>query len=44
VPTDESRSIIWRPAARCVFTVAYRATDVGDGREASPARTVVAVR
>ncbi len=44
LPTGRSRSIAWKPASRGIFTVTYRATDLGGNREASPARTVVTVR
>jgi hypothetical protein len=43
-PTGQSLSVTWKPASRGVFTVTYRATDLGGNREASPARTVVTVR
>ena len=39
-----SLSIKWRPASRGVYTVTYRAVDLGRNREASPARTTVTVR
>ena len=41
---NTSLSIKWRPASRGVYTVTYRAVDLGRNREASPARTTVTVR
>ena len=43
-PTGESFPISWTPRARGVFTMTYRATDLGGNHEASPARTIVTVR
>lgn len=43
-PTGRSLSIIWRPASRGVYTVTYRAVDLGGNHEASVARTTVTVR
>ena len=43
-PTGESFPISWTPRSRGVFTVTYRAIDLGGNHEASPARTVVTVR
>ena len=44
VATGQSLSITWKPAARGVFTVTFRAVDLAGNHEASPARTVVTVR
>ena len=43
-PSGQSLSVTWKPVARGVFTVTYRAADLGGNHEASPARTVVTVR
>ena len=43
-PTGQPLIISWTPKARGVFTVTYRATDMGGNHEASPARTIVTVR
>jgi flagellar hook assembly protein FlgD len=43
-PTGAALSITWRPPARGVYTVTYRAVDLGGNREAAAARTVVTVR
>ncbi len=43
-PTGSALSISWRPPARGVYTVSYRAVDLGGNREAATARTVVTVR
>ena len=42
--TGRSLSVRWRPASRGVFTVTYRAVDLGGNHEASAARTTVTVR
>ena len=44
VPTGKALSVIWKPAARGVFTVTFRATDLAGNRETAPAKTVVTVR
>ncbi len=43
-PTGRSLSITWKPASRGVYTVTYRAVDLGGNHEAAAARTVVTVR
>ncbi len=43
-PTGQPLTISWTPRARGVFTVTYRATDLGGNHESSPARTIVTVR
>ena len=42
--TGQPLPISWTPKARGVFTVTYRATDLGGNHESSPARTIVTVR
>ena len=44
LPTGKTLSVTWRPAARGVCTVTFRATDLAGNREAAPASTVVTVR
>ena len=43
-PTGQSLSVTWKPASRGVFTVTYRAVDLGGNHEAATARTIVTVR
>jgi hypothetical protein len=43
-PAGKSLSVSWKPASRGVFTVTYRAVDLGGNHEASVARTIVTVR
>jgi flagellar hook assembly protein FlgD len=43
-PTGTSFSVTWKPASRGVYTVTYRAVDLGGNHEASVARTIVTVR
>jgi hypothetical protein len=43
-PVGKPLSVTWKPASRGVFTVTYRAVDLGGNHEASVARTVVTVR
>jgi flagellar hook assembly protein FlgD len=43
-PVAESLRTTWKPAARGVFTVTWRAVDLGGNREAGTARTVVRSR
>lgn len=43
-PTGKSFSVTWKPASRGVFTVTYRAIDLGRNHQASIARTIVTVR
>ena len=43
-PTGKSLSVTWKPRARGVFTVTYRAVDLGGNHEVSVARTIVTVR
>jgi flagellar hook assembly protein FlgD len=42
--TGRALSVKWRPAARGVYTVTFRATDLAGNRAAVPARTIVTVR
>ncbi len=42
--TGKSLSAVWKPAARGVFTVTWRATDLAGNHEASAKKTVVTVR
>ncbi len=42
--SNRSLTITWKPAARGVYTVTYRAVDLGGNHEAAAARTVVTVR
>ena len=42
--TGQSLSITWKPASRGVYTVTYRAVDLGGNHEAATARTTVTVR
>ena len=44
LPTGKALSVTWRPAARGVYTVTFRATDLAGNREAAPAKTIVTVR
>ncbi len=44
VPTGQALSALWTPRSRGVFTVTWRATDVGGNREWAPATTRVVVR
>ena len=41
---QSARASSWKPAARGVYTVTFRATDLAGNREAAPAKTVVTVR
>jgi flagellar hook assembly protein FlgD len=42
--TGKSLSAVWKPTARGVFTVTWRATDLAGNREAKATKTVVTVR
>jgi hypothetical protein len=44
VATGKSLSAVWTPAARGVFTVTWRATDLAGNRESSATQTIVTVR
>ncbi len=43
-PTGRGLSIKWRPASRGVFTVTYRAVDLGGNHQSGVGRTIVKVR
>ena len=42
--TGQALSITWKPASRGVYTVTYRAVDLGGNHEAATASTTVTVR
>ena len=44
LPTGRGLNVTWRPAARGVYAVTFRAADLAGNREAAPAKTIVTVR